>query len=42
MELQNCHFTMNYQELQQQIVLFIELFFMNKKQKLKKKVENFC
>ena len=33
--------TMNYQELQQQITLFMELFFM-KKQKLKKKVENFC
>ena len=35
-------FHYNYQEVQQQIILFMELFFMNKKQKLKKKVENFC
>ena len=27
------HFTMNYQELQRQIILFMELYFTNKKQK---------
>ena len=41
-ELQNCHFTMNYQEVQWQIMLYMGLFLVNKKPKLKKKVENFC
>ena len=34
--------TMNYQDKQRQVILFLELFLVNKKQKLKKKVENFC
>ena len=33
MELQNWHFTMNYEELQRQITLSMELYLMNKKQK---------
>ena len=41
-ELQNDHFTMNYQEERRQNILFLELFLVNKKQKLKKRVENFC
>ena len=42
MELQDYNFTMNYREQQRQIILCMDLLFKNKKQKLKKNVENFC